>query len=140
MKFFLPLLIVFVALFALRCDDDDDWVLFDTTEAGIVGNWEGTSDEDEVDFLYTIESNHNYTFIATSDDAIVEQQSGTWELNDSEITFTPEYCMSVEDGDDDESGELSDVECDDAYSITVPDGSTWDLTAGSYDEVEFTKR
>lgn len=140
MKFILSLLIVAIALFALHCDDDDDWVLFDSTDTGVIGNWEGTSDDDEVDFLYTIGSNHNYTFIATSDDAIVEQQSGTWDLDSSEITFTPEYCKSIDEEREDESEVLSNVDCDDAYSMTVPDGNTWTLTAGSYDEIEFTKK
>jgi hypothetical protein len=134
MKSVLLLLVSSVILFVPNCDNDVSPTTSNT--ANYIGTWEGTSDdEDSIDLTFEISSNNEYTFIAESESGTVEQQTGTWALDGTEITFTPDECQAV----DEESEELSTTDCDEGFSVDIPDSDAWTLTAGSYGEIEFSK-
>lgn len=127
MKLFLSLLLASAFMLAINCDDESD-------TAGFLGTWQGTSEEDGMNFTYILSGNNSYSFSAESDGEVVEQQTGSWSMDGSEITFTPTNCQSNEETD-----ELSTVDCSEGFSVSVPDSGAWTLTAGSYGELEFTQ-
>jgi hypothetical protein len=135
MKSVLLLLASSAMLFIPNCDDDMSPTTSNAPD--YVGTWVGTSDseeEDSVEVTFKISSNNTYTYTATSDE-IVEKQSGTWALDGTQITFTSIECQAI----DEESEELSETDCDEGFSVDIPDSDTWTLTAGSYGEIELLK-
>jgi hypothetical protein len=138
MKKYVTLLCAFLAFSFLSCNDDSGPTSPSATSTDFKGTWTATIElfGSATVLTFDIKDDNTYEYTSETDGNLEEQEVGTWEKNDNELSMTPTTCGSVNFFSD----QFESIDCPEPYTITIDiSDNSWVLPAGSMGDWEYSK-
>lgn len=139
MKKYFTLLCAFLVFSSFHCGDEDSGPTGTSAKStDFQGTWTTniTLMGSTTTLTFDFKDDNTYEFTSETDGSLEEQEIGTWEKNDNELSMTPTSCGAVNFL----SAQFESIDCPEPYTITIDiSDNSWVLPAGSAGQWDYSK-